>query len=201
MLRISEVSRLIGVSVVTLRRWDRAGTLVPVRTLGAHRRYSWAQIGDFLPESLSHETNFIEQAELTIKETYIYARVSSAKQKHDGNLDRQVERLVDYCHREYGKNHPLRIIHECGSVLNPLRRGLWRLIRAIQEERVERLVIAYKDRLTRFGFPFLDAICGIFGVKILEVEVNASATLEDQLVTDMMSLLASFSGKLYQMRA
>ncbi|MHA1522068.1 MAG: MerR family DNA-binding transcriptional regulator [Promethearchaeota archaeon] len=51
MLRISELSRLIGVSVVTLRRWDRAGTLVPVRILGNHRRYPWAQIGDFFPES------------------------------------------------------------------------------------------------------------------------------------------------------
>ncbi|TFH31418.1 MAG: MerR family DNA-binding transcriptional regulator [Promethearchaeota archaeon] len=54
MLTISEVARLIGVSIVTLRRWDRVGTLQAHRTVGNHRRYSLAQIGDYLPEHLSH---------------------------------------------------------------------------------------------------------------------------------------------------
>ncbi|MHA1619263.1 MAG: IS607 family transposase, partial [Promethearchaeota archaeon] len=133
MLTISEVSRLIGVSVVTLRRWDRSGILVPLRTLGNHRRYSWAQIGDYLPEHLSHivpDDDLTHSNESPLRETYIYARVSSAKQKHDGNLDRQVERLVEYCHREFGKKAPIRVIHEYGSGLNPHRRGLWRLSEA-----------------------------------------------------------------------
>ncbi|MHA1519188.1 MAG: IS607 family transposase [Promethearchaeota archaeon] len=180
MLTISEVSRLIGASVVTLRRWDRARTLRAHRTLGNHRRYSWAQIGDYIPEHLSHivpDNDLIRSNESPLKETYVYARVSSAKQKHDGNLDRQVERLVEYCHREFGKKAPIRVIHEYGSGLNPHRRGLWRLLRTIQEERVARVIISYKDRLTRFGFPFLEAICRIYGVPIIEVEVNVSATL------------------------
>ena len=68
-------------------------------------------------------------------------------------------------------------------------------MRVIQEGRVARVIIAYKDRLTQFGFPFLEAICRIYNVPILEVKVNSSATLEDQLVTDMMSFDCDLFGE------
>ncbi|MCF2140614.1 MAG: MerR family DNA-binding transcriptional regulator [Candidatus Lokiarchaeota archaeon] len=53
MVTISEISRLLGVTPATLRRWDRNGYLVPKRTFGNHRRYSWEQLADFLLESVN----------------------------------------------------------------------------------------------------------------------------------------------------
>ncbi|MCF2139694.1 MAG: helix-turn-helix domain-containing protein [Candidatus Lokiarchaeota archaeon] len=52
-MTISEISSLLGVTLATLRRWDKKGYLVPKRTFGNHRRYSWEQLADFLPESVN----------------------------------------------------------------------------------------------------------------------------------------------------
>ncbi|MCF2141126.1 MAG: IS607 family transposase [Candidatus Lokiarchaeota archaeon] len=188
----------LGVTHATLRRWDRKGYLVPKRTFGNHRRYSCEQLADFLPELVNLPC---QQAEETVKSTYIYARVSSSKQKKDGNLDRQVERLKKYYKEHFDDETPLKIIKEYGSGLNPMRLGLWRLLKQIEQRKVARVLIAYKDRHTRFGFPFLEYVCGICDVPIIEVERGLNTSLEEQLVTDLMALIASFSGKLYQLRA
>ena len=198
MLTISETAALIGVTPATLRRWDKKGYLVPKRTLGNHRRYTWEQLADFLPDSVEFEKS---NHESRLKNTYIYARVSSSKQKKDGNLDRQVERLQKFALENYKEELPAKVIKEYGSGLNPMRKGLWRLLKQIEQGKVARVLIAYKDRLTRFGFPFLEYVCGIYNVPIIEVERGMNASLEEQLVTDLMALIASFSGKLYQLRA
>ncbi|MCF2139850.1 MAG: hypothetical protein K9W44_07340 [Candidatus Lokiarchaeota archaeon] len=46
----------------------------------------------------------------------------------DGNLDRQVERLKKYHKEHFTEESPAKIIKEYGSGLNPMRRGLWRLM-------------------------------------------------------------------------
>ncbi len=198
MYRILEVSRLIGVSTATLRRWDKSGQLCSYRTMGNHRRYSKRQISDYLPET---ELNILQNVCRFEKQNYIYARVSCFQQKNVGNLDRQVNRLISYCKKEFGSKSRYKVIQEYGSGLNPERRGLWRLLRAVKEDRVAKVIIAYKDRLTRFGFPFLQEICSLYKVPIIEVEINGDDSLEGQLVTDMMSLIASFSGRLYKIRS
>ncbi|MCF2140615.1 MAG: IS607 family transposase [Candidatus Lokiarchaeota archaeon] len=131
----------------------------------------------------------------------MYARVSSFKQKKDGNLDRQVERLKKYHKEHFTDESPAKVIKEYGSGLNPMRRGLWRLLKQNEQRKMARVLIAYKDQLTRFGFPFLEYVCRIYDVPIIEVERGLNTSLEEQLVTDLMALIASFSGKLYQLRA
>ena len=44
LLPIGEAAKRLGVSVATLRVWDRQGLLKPTRTLGGHRRYSVADL-------------------------------------------------------------------------------------------------------------------------------------------------------------
>lgn len=46
MLRIREVADLLGVSTDILRRWDKDGKLVPIKTVGGHRRYRKSDIED-----------------------------------------------------------------------------------------------------------------------------------------------------------
>jgi len=189
MLTISESAALIGVTPATLRRWDKKGLLIPKRTLGKHRRYSWEQLADFLPDSVEIEKN---NQESQIKSTYIYARVSSAKQKKDGNLDRQVKRLEKFASENIEDNLPVKVIKEYGSGLNPMRKGLWRLLKQIERGKVARVLIAYKDCLTRFGFPFLEYVCGIYDVPIIEVERGMNTSLEEQLMTDLMAVREPF---------
>ncbi|MCF2141014.1 MAG: IS607 family transposase [Candidatus Lokiarchaeota archaeon] len=155
-------------------------------------------MADFLPELVNLPC---QQAEKTVKSTYIYARVSSSKQKKDGNLDKHVKRLKKHHKKHFADESPAKIIKEYGSGLNPMRLGLWRLLKQNEQRKVARVLIAYKDRHTRFGFPFLEYVCGICDVPIIEVERGLNTSLEEQLVTDLMALIASFSGKLYQLRA
>jgi len=71
LVSIGEAAAMLGVAVVTLRRWHREGKLLPAcRTIGRHRRYELEQ-----PERLTKPTSAQE------KITVAYARVSSHDQK------------------------------------------------------------------------------------------------------------------------
>ena len=88
-LSISQASRALGISVSTLRRWEQEGTIsAAYRTPGGHRRYSLRVLQDSL--------GLISGVASRI--TVAYARVSSSEQKED--LDRQIQRLDDYCVQE-----------------------------------------------------------------------------------------------------
>jgi excisionase family DNA binding protein len=41
---IGEAAKAFGVSIATLRRWEREGRITPQRTLGGQRRYDLAQL-------------------------------------------------------------------------------------------------------------------------------------------------------------
>jgi putative resolvase len=132
---------------------------------------------------------------------YLYARVSSARQETDGNLDRQIARLESYLKCHMGRRKPYHLIREYGSGLNPLRPGLRRLIRAMHAGKVSHVLITYSDRLTRFGFPFLEWWFAEHHVPIILTEPPLDASMETAFVQDIMAILSCFSGKLYKTRA
>lgn len=45
---IGEAARFLGVTPTTLRRWEKSGRLLPLRTPSGHRRYALAQLTDTL---------------------------------------------------------------------------------------------------------------------------------------------------------
>jgi len=102
----------MGVSVMTLRRWEKEGRSVPVeRTVGGHRRYDLSKIQP--PKTPSQD---LERA------TFAYARVSSHDQKSD--LDRQRQMLAMYCSAQGWK---FEIFSDLGSGMNYHKRGLKRI--------------------------------------------------------------------------
>ncbi|SHK23548.1 MerR family DNA-binding transcriptional regulator [Tepidibacter formicigenes] len=96
LISISEASRLLGVTIKTLKIWDNEGKLKAHRTLGGHRRYRLSDIEKLLEiENQNTERN-----------VFIYCRVSTKKQQQSGNLERQKQRLIDYCNeRQYNVVH------------------------------------------------------------------------------------------------
>ena len=67
---------------------------------------------------------------------------------------------------------------------------------------VNRIFVNYKDRLTRFGFNYIETICNSLGVQIIVVsDETKDKSVQEEMVEDMMALIASFSGKLYGMRS
>lgn len=178
-ISISETSELLGVSVVTLRRWDRAGKLCPAfRTLGNHRRYSLNNILDITGKEKSENRGI----------TVCYARVSSHDQKKD--LVTQGERLLEYC-KDKGIEDAL-LIKDLGSGLNYKKPGLIKLIKLLMTGKVEHIILTYKDRLLRFGSEILFRICEYLKVKVTVINKPKVMTIEEQLSTDVIELMTVF---------
>ena len=128
----------------------------------------------------------------------IYARVSSHEQKNRGDLERQVLDIMNACEKE-GLDKPV-IIRDTGSGLNTKRKGLVRLIEMAKNHEIKRIFITSKDRLTSFGYEYLEELFAMAGVELTTLQEEENKDLQEELVDDMMSLLASFSGKLYRIR-
>lgn len=90
---------------------------------------------------------------------------------------------------------------DVGSGLNEDRHGLKQLMEDAQKEPFGRILITYEDRLTRFGYKFLREYFEQNGVVVESVEDEVDKSAEEELVEDMIGLVASFSGKLYGKRS
>ena len=191
MLNITQASQYLNVSDDTLRLWDKNGKLKPLKTVGGHRRYRKEDLDKFL--GLSEE--IIEDI---IDSTVTYARVSSNEQKQKGDLDRQSQRLSEYCAKKGWR--VTHIIKDVGSGLNDNRSGFIRLTDMVLNKKVNKLVVEHKDRLTRFQFNFIKKIFESYGCEVIVID-GADVSNDEELATDIMSLMASFSGKFYGRRS
>ncbi len=133
------------------------------------------------------------------KSDVIYARVSTHKQAERGDLERQVEKVKLYAIDQ--NVHNLIVKTDIASGLNEHRKSLLSLIDMVQKGEVSRIFVLYKDRLTRFGYHYLKKICDFHGVSIIVVsdEVDNKSQSEE-LAEDIITLIHSFSGKLYDLR-
>ena len=190
-LKIGEAAEYLNVSIDTLRKWDKYNKLKPLETAGGHRRYDTDTLDDF-----------IGKKKKDLEETYIicatYARVSSNEQNQKGDLDRQSQRLSEYC----AKKGLLvtYIIKDVGSGLNDNRCGFNKLTELIIQKKVNKLVVEHKDRLTRFQFNFIKKMFESYGCEVVVIN-DIDVSSEEELATDIISLIASFSGKFYGRRS
>ena len=193
LFNIEQTAQYLNVSKETLRNWDKNNKLIPLKTSGGHRRYKQSELDTFIGNNNIEEKN-IEQEVICAT----YARVSSNEQKQKGDLDRQSQRLSEYCAK-----HNLfvqYIIKDVGSGLNDNRSGFNKLTDLIIKGKVNKLIIEHKDRLTRFQFNFIQKMFNSYGCKVIVLN-GLDVSSEEELATDMMSLLASFSGKFYGRRS
>ena len=184
---ISKTAYILGVSQKTLRIWDKENKLKAILTSGGHRRYKESDINKLIGN---------DETQNNTKEVCVtYSRVSSQKQKISGDLDRQSQRLSEYCakHNLYVEY----IIKDCGSGLNDKRSGFTQLTNLVVNKKVNKVLVEHKDRLTRFQFNFIERMYKEFGCEIIVIENKIEVSDADELTRDLMALLASFSGKYY----
>lgn len=189
-----DISQFLGVTTRTLQNWEYQGKILFKRNPISDRRY---MDRDDVIELLQERNLLIDDLN-DCKKDVIYARVSSHDQKTHGNLDRQVQFLIE--NNSDLKN--LVVLAEVGSGLNDHRKKLQQLLKMVMDNEVNRVFVTYRDRLTRFGFNYLKTMFNAKGVQIVVVKQQAEKmSVEAELMNDMMSLIASFSGKLYGMRS
>jgi len=194
MYSIGVAATILGVCVKTLRRWDKSKKILCFRTLGGHRRFSIKE----LRRVLNHNVGKNEQKKSVPQNCAIYAGVSSHKQNKRGDLERQIELLKGYASR---KNfNIIKIYKDIGSGLNTNRKGMWSLIQDSKKNYFSTILINFKDRLTRFGYKYLENYFSEFNIKLICINSLNAKTPESELVEDLVAIVHSFSGKLYRMR-
>lgn len=192
LLTLQEAKNILNVSKSTLQRWDNNGKLVALRTEGGHRRYRLSDI-----EGIVGVTNSKEETERDII-VATYARCSTPDQKAHGDIERQSMRLFEYCTKQKYKVE--YIIKDMGSGLNDKRKGFTKLCNLVVNKKITKVIIEHKDRLTRFQYNLIEFFFNSYGVEI-ELLDKKEYTEQEELVNDMMMLIASFSGRLYSARA
>jgi len=90
------------------------------------------------------------------------------------------------------------VITDVGSGLNMERKGFIKLLRMILKNEVSKVVMAYPDRLVRFGFEVLEEVCKAHNCELVVLN-REDETPERELIEDLISILVSFSGELYGM--
>jgi len=172
-MKLSSYAKELGISYKTVWRLWKAGKLnayqLPTGTV-------------IVREGIENELS---------NKVCIYARVSSSENKN--NLKKQAERLKEYAIvRGY---QIYKIVEEIGSGVNDNRKKLNQLL---MDKNYNKLIVEHKDRLTRFGFNYIQILFNQIGKK-LEVVSEAENDKQD-LMQDFISVITSFCARLYGLR-
>jgi putative resolvase len=174
-MKLKDYARQQGVSYRTAWRWWKAGKLP------GHQM----DTGTILIEPSAVAPSGVTQ------HVAVYVRVSSAENK--GTLESQAERLAAYCAaRGY---QVAKVVKEVGSGINDARP---KLLALLEDQSVSLIVVEHKDRLTRFGFRYLDTLLRAQG-RAIEV-VNQAENGTEDLLADLTAIVYSFCARLYGQR-
>lgn len=171
-----EAARYYGVCVATIREWSTKGKIEFIKTDGGHRRY-------ILPT--------IENAKQ--KKSYIYARVSSKKQKKD--LERQIEFIRS-------KYPDYEVVQDIGSGLNSKRQGFRTILEQLFERNIEEVIVSSADRFSRIGAgDFFKWLFQRFGAKLTVLDNKLYESKEQELAQELLEIITVFTARYHGKRS
>lgn len=179
-LRTKELANLLGVTPQTIRKYVDNDQIPYHKTPNNQLFFTQKDVETILGEAPVTQTIWAH-----------YIRSSSGSQKL---LNNQAEQLIN----KYEK--PEYLIKDSASGLNENRKGLQKLIALAQEGKITDIAITTQDRLTRFGYKYLETLFTQNNVKIHILNQTENTTPEQELLDDFMALIASFSGRFYKLR-
>jgi predicted site-specific integrase-resolvase len=188
-LTLRHAASYLGFNLKTLQLWDRKGILKSHRTQTNRRYYIKAELDLFLNKKYKLPQQQME------REVIAYCRVSSRNQMIDLKNQRKV--LEDFCYSKGFSN--VSFIEEVGGGLNFKRKEFISIIDKINQGKVLKLIIAHKDRLTRFGFELIEHFCSANSVELLILN-SERLSPEQEMVQDLMTIIHCFSSRLYGLR-
>jgi len=186
LLTSKEFCDLVNIKYPTFTQYVREGKIKVIHTSTGRIRVPYSEVERFLGIRQGSEIRAI-----------IYARVPSKNQKEE--LKRQIEDLNQYCIAKGYK--VIDVLSDVGSGLNTSRKGLMKLFDYVISRKANVVAITYKDRLTRFGFDYLEFFFKQYNVRIEAVLGEEPKDSYQELVEDLMSIVKIFAGKLYGVRS
>jgi putative resolvase len=189
-----EASEKLGVHQRTLYQWDKKGWIETIRTDGNKRLYN---VEKYLRDKkCNNDEDCIKKLDdidkLKGKLKISYVRVSSQGQKDD--LERQKKQMKDI--------YPKHImIEDIGSGVNLNKRGIRKIISLAIEGRIDELVIAYKDRLARFGYELIEDLIETYSKgRIIIINKKKELKPEEELAFDVIQIMNVFTAKMNGLR-
>ena len=187
LMRIGKFAKEIGVTTVTLRKMHKTGELVPCHvTDHGTRYYSEEQLARYMGSGGPADD----------RKVVGYCRVSTRQQKDD--LERQVGHVRSYM---AARGYQFSIIEDIGSGINYKKPGLMDLMQQINDHKVSKVVVLYKDRLMRFGFEMFEQFCALNDVGIEIIDSTEDRTKEQELADDLVQIVTVFANRLYGQRS
>jgi len=169
-----EARILLGVSIDTLRSWDKQGKVNTIRTPSGYRKYSKQDIYNILGWDVPTPE----------KRKIAYCRVSSKKQADD------LVRQQDF----FRSNYPdYELVSDIGSGINWKRKGLNTILDYAIKGDIDTVMVAHKDRLSRFGFELIETIIGKGGGKLIVLDRENDKSPELELADDILSIIHVYS--------
>jgi predicted site-specific integrase-resolvase len=172
-MKLSVYAKQTGICYRTAWRWFKAGNLPGFQ----------ADTGTIIVTDPTPEKARV----VALTKTAIYTRVSAAENKN--NLEGQAKRLQDYCAAQ--GYQVAAVVKEIGSGVNDSRP---KLLKLLTDPTITLIVVAHKDRLTRFGFNYIEQLLKQQDRRI-EV-VNLAENGKEDLVQDFVSIVTSFCARL-----
>lgn len=168
--------KLLNIHPNTLRTWDSKGLIRSLR-IGekGQRRY---------------DISSLIKKEESGKENICYCRVSSRSQKED------LESQINFLKQKFPQHN---VISDIGSGLNYKRKGLRIILDKAIKGTIGQVVVAYKDRLCRFGFELCEYVINASGGEILVLN-QLDSSPQEEMVKDLTSIIHVFSCRLYGLR-
>jgi predicted site-specific integrase-resolvase len=182
---VGKFSKLVGKSIRTLQRWDKAGILVAHRSTTNRRFYTQDQYDLVL--GLTPEQPH--------KKVVCYSRVSGNDQKND--LESQKSALSQFVIANgLAVNEWLSDI---GSGLNYKRKNFNQILEGVERREIGKIVIAHKDRWVRFGYEWFEDFCKRHDCELVVINVETLSP-EQEVVKDLLTIIHCFSSRLYGLR-
>lgn len=173
-MKLSTWAKKQGIAYSTAFRWFKQGTF-PAKAIQL-------ETGTILVE----DENIISRNENIV----IYCRVSNNSRKDE--LEYQVDRCLEFCRAKGLEVN--KIYKEIASGMNDKRNKLSLML----DSNPTKIIVEHKDRLTRFGFNYLEKLLSKLGCEI--IVINRDFENENDLLKDMVSIITSFCCRLYGLR-
>ena len=160
--------------------------------------YLWRTTGKLQTKELvkNHHLVWVEdEPSNDTRVVAVYGRVSTSKQKQD--LSNQIDVLKKYVISN-GSNP--KVFSDIGSGMNEKRPGLISLMNEITQNKISKVVISHKDRLTRFGFGYLETIFKMYNTEIEIINLEDDKSFQEELTEDLIAIIHHFSMKFYGKR-
>lgn len=184
-LKANEVLRVLRITRPTLTKYVKEGIIKTQKLPNGRYEYDTESVYSFLNKDVS-------------RKTYIYARVSTPKQKND--LENQIELLKQFC---FTNGYTVSGIYSdiASGISFEKRFDFFKMLDDVIDNKVERVVITYKDRLSRVSFDLFYHLFKKYNCEIIVMSEIGSEKLDSQeIFEEIVSLLHCYSMKLYSKR-